>query len=73
VKAFLLILVLALPAASSARPLWNQDNGEVQLDISVLDEIMNKSEEAMTVPIGGLEYSVQINSVSRPKIGRAHV
>jgi len=69
VKAFLLILVLALPAASSARPLWNQDNGEVQLDMSVLDEIMNKSEEAMTVPIGGLEYSVQINSVSRPNLG----
>jgi len=68
-KCLVLTLFLLLPALSTARPLWVNENGEARIDLSVLTALDNKSGEEISLPVGEREYVVQMEFVSAPNLG----
>ncbi|MFT5233046.1 MAG: hypothetical protein ACI9UQ_001075 [Candidatus Krumholzibacteriia bacterium] len=68
-KILALMMILLIPSLGSARPLWVNENGEAQIDLSVLDEWNGKSGEEISLPVGDREFVLQLEPSSTPNLG----
>lgn len=65
----LLAILLLMPGLSLAQPLWSEDQGQVTIDQTLLDEVVAKNLRQFDLPVDGRHYHVEVENVSEPNLG----
>ena len=68
-KFLLSIIILLIPVAGFAQPLWMVRNGEVEIDQILLGEVLSKRSESFSLPVNGRDYAIAVELVSAPNLG----